>query len=139
MTEFTRDAAEKILNENFAPWVRALDMRFERIGDGEVVMVAPFAEALVRQGGIMSGQAMMCLADTAMVFALLARAGSFVPCASVDIHSTFMRPVANADMHCHAQVIRAGKSMAFLNASITAGADGPLAFQAVGTYALPQG
>tara|TARA_B100000683_G_C12099254_1_gene394393 strand:+ start:96 stop:515 length:420 start_codon:yes stop_codon:yes gene_type:complete len=139
MTEFTREAAETILNENFAPWVRALDMRFDRIGDGEVVMVAPFAEDLVRQGGIMSGQAMMCLADTAMVFALLARAGSFVPCASVDIHSTFMRPVANADMHCHAQVIRAGKSMAFLNASITAGADGPLAFQAVGTYALPQG
>ena len=75
MTEFTREAAETILNENFAPWVRALDMRFDRIGDGEVVMVAPFAEDLVRQGGIMSGQAMMCLADTAMVFALLARAG----------------------------------------------------------------
>ncbi|MEQ8346729.1 MAG: PaaI family thioesterase [Sneathiellaceae bacterium] len=139
MAELTRERAEAILQDNFAPWVRALDMRFESIGADEVVMVAPAAPDLMRQGGIVSGQAMMCLADTAMVFAILARAGDFTPCASVDIHSTFMRPVANADMHCHARIVRAGRSMVFLTASLTAGAEGPLCFQAVGTYALPQG
>lgn len=137
MPELTRERADALLNENFAPWVRALDMRFDRIGQDEVVMTAPFAESLNRQGGIVSGQAMMTLADTAMVFAIIARAGDFVPCATVDIHSAFLRPVANADMVCHAKVIRAGRTMAFLTAQLHAGSDGPLCFHATGTYALP--
>lgn len=139
MAELTRARAEEILNENFAPWVRALDLRFDRIAPGEVAVIAPFSDSLVRQGGIMSGQAMMCLADTAMVFALLSHAGDFIPCTSVDIHSAFLRPIANADMHCVAKVIRAGRTMAFLTAQIAAGEGGPLCFQATGTYALLQG
>lgn len=139
MAGLTRDQAEAILAENFAPWVRALDMRIDRIGDDDAVITVPFADSLVRQGGIVSGQAMMCLADTAMVFALLARAGGFTPCTSVDIHSAFMRPIANADMVCHAKVIRAGRTMAFLTAQVAAGEGGPLCFQATGTYALLPG
>jgi acyl-coenzyme A thioesterase PaaI-like protein len=78
MSEMTTDEAQAFLAENFAPWINEMDLRFEEIGGGRVLVRIPFSPRLNRLGDIMCGQAMMAAADTAMVFAAVSAIGDAV-------------------------------------------------------------
>ena len=67
---FGIDEATSLLQEQFAPWVQDLNMKFEEVADGAVLVRVPMSETLSRSGNIICGQAMMAVADTAMVFAI---------------------------------------------------------------------
>lgn len=134
---FSRDDAERLLGELFAPWVLDLGLRVERVDlvapDGDaswqpgVVLRMAFSERLCRQGGALSGQAMMALADTAMVVALLAAQGGFRPVTTVDQTTHFLRPALGADVLADARVVRLGRTMSFARATLTAGDARPVA------------
>ena len=66
-----------MLRDNFAEWVRALDLTVRETTANSATLVMPFNARLERTGGIVSGQALMALADTAMVIAFCAAAGEF--------------------------------------------------------------
>jgi uncharacterized protein (TIGR00369 family) len=132
----TSAEAQEILRANFAPWVQALDLRVDHVGEKEAVLRLPFDPKLVRVGGTICGQALMTAADTAMVIALSAALGEFRPMATVGQTMTFMRPISNGDALVTARVLRLGKSLAFGEIEI-ATAGGPLAAHATTTYALP--
>jgi uncharacterized protein (TIGR00369 family) len=85
----------------------------------------------------MSGQTLMAAADTAMVLAVASKLGEFKPMTTVQLQTTFLRPVApNAgDAIVVAKVLRLGKTLAFGEIEITTG-DGVLAAHATTTYAL---
>ena len=51
----------------------------------------PFSERLCRNGGIVSGQALMAFADTAMVIANVAANRRYRPMTTVDQTTHFMR------------------------------------------------
>ena len=142
MDLWTVEAANQALADQFAVWVKALDMTVEQVGDRSAVLRMRFHDDLCREGGIVSGQALAALADTAMVIAILAAARGFRPVATVDLHTTFMRAVANADVVAEAQVERLGRTLAFVRVVMRAGPhDGTAAAQdpiatAVGTFAL---
>ena len=53
----------------------------------------PFSERLCRHGGIVCGQALMALADTSMVIAILAANRGYRPMTTVDQTTHFMRAV----------------------------------------------
>ena len=57
-----------------------------------------FSERLCRHGGVVCGQALMALADTAMVIAILAANRGYRPMTTVDQTTHFMRAVASADV-----------------------------------------
>ena len=85
----------------------------------------------------MSGQTLMAAADTAMVLAVMSQLGAFRPMTTVQLQTTFLRPVpADAGVaHVRARVLRLGKTLAFGDIAITFGAD-VLAAHATTTYAL---
>jgi uncharacterized protein (TIGR00369 family) len=136
---FDREAAERLLREVFAGWVQDLGLGIERIGADEAVLRLPFSPRLCRDNGAVCGQALMSLADTAMVFAVSAAAGAYRPMTTVDQTVHFLRPVAKADALAHARVLRLGRTMAFGQVAITAKGDARPAALAQTAYALLPG
>ena len=129
-----------MLRENFAEWVRALGLTVRETTSHSATLVMPFDPKLERTGGIVSGQALMALADTAMVIAFCAAAGEFRAMGTVDNHTTFMRPAANTGVVAVATVLRVGKTLGFAEARLMSDAPTPvLIANAVGSYAVPQG
>ena len=124
------------LAEYFAPWVQELGLRVESFAEGVVVLRLPLDGKLSRVGGMLSGQAMMAAADTSMVLALMAQFGRFRPCTTVQMNTTFLRPLSSQDALVEARVIRAGKSLAFGEVDLRGADDGRSACRASVTYAL---
>ena len=129
-------ALQRALAELFAPWVQALDLRVEEVGASRVTLRLPVTPALARQGGILCGQAMMAAADTAMALALIRHFGQFRPCTTVQLSSSFLRPVAGQDALVEARVLRAGKSLAFGEIDLRGATDGHGVCRVSTTYAL---
>jgi uncharacterized protein (TIGR00369 family) len=128
--------ANAILAESFAPWVLASGVTAEAIGADSATLRIPFSDQLCRVGGILCGQALLMGADTAMVIALAAAAGTFKPCTTVDLTINYMRPIMKADALLEAKVMRLGKTLAFCTCEIReAGGAKPAAFS-TGTYAI---
>ena len=124
------------LAEYFAPWVQALGLVVESSTADAVTLRLPRNEALSRVGGMLCGQAMMAAADTAMVLALIRRFGEFRPCTTVQMNTSFLKPLSGQDALVEARVIRAGKSLAFGEIDIRGALDGHSVCRASTTYAL---
>ena len=144
MDAWNVEVANRVLADHFAVWVRALDLTVEDVGEQRAVLRMRFHDDLCRQGGIVSGQALSALADTAMVFAIASASGAYRPMATIDLHTRFMRAVANADVLAEAEVERLGRTMAFVRVTMRAqprdtvskGDAAPIVASAVGTFAL---
>ena len=132
----TRAALQQALAELFAPWVQALDLRVEAAGAEGVRLRLPLAPALVRQGDMLCGQAMMAAADTAMVLALISHFGAFRPCTTVQMNTSFLKPLSGQDAIIEARLLRAGKALAFGEIDIRGADDGKSVCRASTTYAL---
>lgn len=131
-----KDTLQGALAEYFAPWVQALGLQVDSFGTGEVTLRLPQSEQLSRVGGMLCGQAMMAAADTAMVLALISQFGEFRPCTTVQMNTSFLKPLSGQDALVQARVIRAGKSLAFGEIDIRGAQDGKSACRATTTYAL---
>jgi uncharacterized protein (TIGR00369 family) len=119
----------------FAPWVQALNLQVESAEGSQVTLRLPQSDQLSRIGGMLCGQAMMAAADTAMVLALMQHFGEFRPCTTVQMSTSFLKPLSGQDAIITATVLRAGKSMAFGEIDLC-GADGKSVCRATTTYAL---
>lgn len=136
MTTLDAATANVILQENFAPWVLATGIVTDAVTKDSATLRIPFSQALVRVGGIMSGQTLVTGADTAMVIALCGAFGELKPVTTVDLTINYMRPVTGSDAVIVAKVMRLGRTLAFLTCEITEkGSTKPSAF-ATGTYAI---
>ena len=131
-----KELLQSALAEYFAPWVQALGLTVESFGEGSVVLRLPQSDQLSRVGGMLCGQAMMAAADTAMVLALIAQFGEFRPCTTVQMNTSFLKPLSKQDGLVEAKVIRAGKSLAFGEIDIRGADDGKSVCRASTTYAL---
>jgi uncharacterized protein (TIGR00369 family) len=133
-TEFDIAEARRVLADVFAPWVQDLGLSISEIHDtrppdaaadwqpGAVLRMA-FSERLCRHGGIVCGQALMALADTAMVIAILAANRGYRPMTTVDQTTHFMRAVASADVLADARVVRLGRTMSFGRVTLSSATD----------------
>ena len=124
------------LREFFAPWVQALALAPESHDADSVTLRLPHSDQLSRVGGMLCGQAMMAAADTAMVLALVNHFGEFRPCTTVQMNTSFLKPLSNQDALVQARVLRAGKSLAFGEIDIRGAQDGKSVCRATVTYAL---
>lgn len=127
---------QSALAEYFAPWVQELGLRVEGFDADGVTLRLPQGERLSRVGGMLCGQAMMAAADTAMVLALINQFGSFRPCTTVQMNTSFLKPLSNQDALVQARVLRAGKSLAFGEIDLRGAEDGKSVCRASVTYAL---
>jgi uncharacterized protein (TIGR00369 family) len=122
--DFNIDEARRVLGDVFAPWVRDLGLSVESIDHippadtpsdrqpGAILRMA-FSERVCRHGGVVCGQALMALADTAMVIAILAANRGYRPMTTVDQTTHFMRAVTSSDVLADARVVRLGRTMSF--------------------------
>jgi uncharacterized protein (TIGR00369 family) len=129
-------ALQSALAEYFAPWVQQLALRAEEFDADSVTLRLPRDEQLSRVGGMLCGQAMMAAADTAMVLALINRFGEFRPCTTVQMNTSFLKPLSGQDALVQARVLRAGKTLAFGEIDVRGAADGKSVCRASVTYAL---
>jgi uncharacterized protein (TIGR00369 family) len=125
-----------LLTDWFAPWVQALGLQVESFADGEVTLRLPQSEQLSRVGGMLCGQAMMSAADTAMVLAIVTQLGPQRPMTTVQLNTSFLKPLSGQDARITARVIRAGKSLVFGEIDICGATDGRSVCRASTTYAL---
>jgi uncharacterized protein (TIGR00369 family) len=122
--EFDIEEARRVLGDVFAPWVRDLGLSVSSIEyappadaaadwqPGAILRMA-FSERLCRNGGIVCGQALMALADTAMVIAMVTANRGYRPMTTVDQTTHFMRAATKSDVVADARVIRLGRTMSF--------------------------
>lgn len=128
--------ADKILADNFAPWVLDLGLTVETVAPDHVVLRLPWSQRLAREGGGLSGQALMAAADTATVIAVAAARGTFGPMTTVQQSTTFQRPVTGSDVLIKAVVTKLGRRTAFADIAMTDAGSGELAAHANTVYAL---
>lgn len=132
----TDDTLQAALAAYFAPWVQDLGLRVEPLAGEGVVLRLPRSDRLSRVGGMLCGQAMMAAADTAMVLALVRHFGEFRPCTTVQMNSSFLKPLSGQDALVQARVLRAGRSLAFGEIDITGADDGQSVSRSSVTCAL---
>jgi uncharacterized protein (TIGR00369 family) len=131
---FDIEEARRVLGDVFAPWVQDLGLSIDSVEcapppsaaadwqPGAVLRMA-FSERLCRHGGIVCGQALMALADTSMVIAILAANRGYRPMTTVDQTTHFMRAVAQSDVLADARVVRLGRTMSFGRVTLFSAAD----------------
>ncbi len=130
---FGIEDARRVLGDVFAPWVQDLGLSVERIDfesppneadwqPGAVLRMA-FSERLCRHGGVVCGQALMALADTSMVIAILAASRGYRPMTTVDQTTHFMRAVSSSDVLADAKVVRLGRTMSFGRVTLLSATD----------------
>lgn len=127
---------QRLLAEWFAPWIQAMGLQVASCTDGEVTLVLPQSEQLSRVGGMLCGQAMMAAADTAMVLAIVTQLGTRRPMTTVQLNTSFLKPLSGQDARITARVIRAGKNLVFGEIDICGASDGRSVCRASTTYAL---
>jgi uncharacterized protein (TIGR00369 family) len=133
VAEFDVAEARRILADVFAPWVQDLGLSIERLETSPppgaadwqpgAILRMKFSERLCRSGGIVCGQALMALADTAMVIAISAANRGFRPITTVDQTTHFLKAVASADVLADARVVRLGRTMSFGRVTLASAAD----------------
>jgi len=132
--EFDIDEARRVLRDVFAPWVQDLGLSVEGIeinppagapADWQpgAVLRMGFSDRLCRSGGIVCGQALMALADTAMVIAILTANRGFRPMTTVDQTTHFLKAVSSSDVLADARVVRLGRTMSFGRVTLSSATD----------------
>jgi uncharacterized protein (TIGR00369 family) len=132
--EFDIGEARRVLGDVFAPWVQDLGLSIGSIecpppsgaaADWQpgATLRMPFSERLCKHGGIVCGQALMALADTAMVIAILSANRGYRPMTTVDQTTHFMRAVTQSDVLADARVVRLGRTMSFGRVTLSSATD----------------
>jgi uncharacterized protein (TIGR00369 family) len=120
-----------------APYVKALGLQVTAADAHRTTLRMPVTPALVHGGGMLCGQSVLAAADTAMVVALSASLGGFKPMTTVQLQTSFLRPIPGdtpeVTFVCH--VLRKGKTLAFGEIEVFT-PDGKLAAHATTTYAF---
>lgn len=133
------DAAElqATLERLAADYTKRLGLRVETVAPGEVTLILPVTPELVHAGGVLCGQAILAAADTAMLLAMIAQLGEFRPMTTVQLQTSFVRPVPkeSGSLQVIARVLRFGKSLSYGNVDFRT-SDRKLAAHATTTYAM---
>jgi uncharacterized protein (TIGR00369 family) len=120
---FGLQAAGRLMTEVFAPWVQDLALLVESVEairppgalpdwqPGAIVRL-PFSKKICSDGAVVCSQALMALADTAMVIACSAAWNGYRPMSTIDQTTHFLRPV-NFDIIADARVVRIGRNTSF--------------------------
>ena len=131
----TPETAQQILDQAFAPWIKALSPTITEISAARTVMTIPITPDINRVGDIVCGQALAALADTAMVFACFGHLDAPEPVGTVTLDTQFLRPASGDSIRAEAEVTRAGKSMIFTRCTLIAEPSGKPVAMATATFA----
>ena len=130
---FGINAAGRLMTQVFPPWVQDLALLVETVEamrptgaaadwqPGAVVRM-PFSKRICADGNLVCSQALMALADTAMVIACSAAWNGYRPMNTIDQTTHFLRPVS-FDVIADARVVRIGRATSFGRVMVLGAAD----------------
>ena len=124
MGDFTREDAQHVLDTVMTPWLDELDMRVEALTPDGAVVRLPWHERISRDGGLVTGQALMSFADAAMVVVISSAIGGFQRMATIDMTTSFLAPAFNTDVIARGTVVRRGKRMVYARMDLETADDG---------------
>src|SRR3954464_5530596 len=101
---------QALLADVFAPWVQELGLLVRSADAAGVTLALPVHPRHVHKGGVMCGQTLMAAADTALVLAISHRLGGFRPMTTVQLQTSFLRPVPGAvdEVVVTARILKSG-------------------------------
>ncbi len=130
---------KSLLAEVFAPWIQTLGIVPLANTDTGASFRLPENSDLVRGGGdgpgVVCGQAVAAVADTASVLALSALNGRFRNCTTVDMTTHFLRPMPLGDVDVRVEAVSNGRRMAVTRAEFRAAGSEKLAATATCAFA----
>jgi uncharacterized protein (TIGR00369 family) len=132
----TLEEARRILSEIGAPCVQDLGITVDAVADNRVRLRMANTPYVRHGGGVVCGQSLMSLADTAMVIALSAAMGRFLPMTTVTQTTHFLRAIREGDIVAECRILRMGRNLAFGEVMIFAEGGIDPAVQVASTYAL---
>ncbi|MCW5773749.1 MAG: PaaI family thioesterase [Rhodospirillaceae bacterium] len=132
----TLDEAQRIIAEMGAPCLAPLGFVVDAVADSHVRLRMPNTPALRHGGGVVCGQSIMSLADTAMVIGVSAKLGGFAPMTTVTQTTHFLRSIREGDVLAECRILRMGRNLAFGEVMIRAEGGIDPAVQVTSTYAL---
>lgn len=136
MTAMSPDVFNRFSQEQL-PLAYQLGFRAESIGDGVATVRMPYDDAILRPGGTISGPAMMGLTDFAMYAALMGAIGQVELAVTTNLNINFLRRPGQADVIAECRVLKLGKRLAVLEATLYSDSDAEPIAHATGTYSIP--
>jgi len=143
---FSLQTAGRLMTKIFPQWVQDLALLVESVETvrppgalpdwqpGAIVRL-PYSRKLCRDGAAVCTQALMALADTAMVLACSAAWNGYRPMTSIDQTTHFLRPV-NFDVIADARAVRLGRNASFGRVMLLNAADGRSVGMVASAYGL---
>jgi uncharacterized protein (TIGR00369 family) len=105
----TPDAVNAFLEEHY-PSAHAEGYRCVELGEGRARARWTFDPGTLRPGQLISGPVQFALADVALWFLTFTVLGLAPMAVTSDLHITFLRPAAGADLLGEATLLRAGRT-----------------------------
>ena len=133
----TIEAAQAFLKDNFAKWILDMGIEVTDMSDDGATLDIPVTPHIERVGGIVCGQALSSLADTAMVFACFSAMDGFIPVATINLETRFLSGAKGERITCAARVIKQGRSLIFCEATLTAMPSARAVASASATFFVP--
>lgn len=133
-----RDALNRFLETDF-PQIHTDGKVFDvtDVGPGTVVMRLAPNERHLRPGGTVSGPTLFALADVAAYCVVLAHIGPVALAVTTNLNINFLRKPEPGPLTCTCRLLKLGKRLAVIEASIF-GEDGEdLVAHATATYSIP--
>lgn len=143
---FGLQAAGRVMNKALAPWVQDLALLIESVETVRppgalpdwqpgAVLRLPFSKRLCSGGEMVCSQALMALADAAMLIACSAAWNGYRPMSAIDQTTHFLRPV-NFDTVADARVVRIGRTASFGRVMVFSAADKRPVAMVASAYAM---
>lgn len=136
MAAITPDTFQRLQEK--VPMAHALGIRALSIGEGEARLLMPFGPALVRPVNVVSGPALMTLADVAVWAAVLSVIGPKEMAVTTNLHMHFLRKAEATDIIAEARVLKMGRRLAVAAVELIAVAQDEMVAHATAGYAIPE-
>jgi uncharacterized protein (TIGR00369 family) len=133
-----RDALNRFLETDF-PQIHTDGKVFEvtEVGPGTVVMRLDPNERHLRPGGTVSGPTLFALADVAAYCVVLAHIGPVALAVTTSLNINFLRKPEPGPLSCTCRLLKLGKRLAVIDASIFGADADDLVAHATATYSIP--
>jgi uncharacterized protein (TIGR00369 family) len=121
------------------PWMFNNGSFVIECADGQTCRIRQrFHESMLRPGGIVSGAALMTLADVAMYVVVLSAIGPVAMAVTTNLNINFLRNGASGqDLMACARLMKLGRRLAVGEISLLLGASPDLIAHATATYSIP--
>lgn len=131
ITQQTVDAVYHVI---FAPWLKQIGLTDFKVAPGRVSARLPERDELKFLNGGVCGQALMAAIDTVAVMAV--GTGDKEIKGTAYQHTQFLRSARGDDLIVTAEVLRAGKTTAYVDTRVTFAGSGALVAHAVLEFAF---